>query len=229
MRWCEYFLSRTGNHPATSIHPLKFQLGRKVLADWRGCRHLKYTIPPAVLLTILYRPLFTKLDAYKIGFLITVSIHHVTGRTTGRPHYLHVWGFANELFLQVAVLSTIPWDSYLIRNNIWSYPSHAVIGWKLCDIPLEEVFFFVIQTYITSLLYLILSKPTYQPIYLRADDRLADAGRKAASRWRYYRIAGQVAFAALIGWSWHMVTDTSLATYTGLILIWSMPFVLFLW
>lgn len=35
-------------------------------------RHIKYTIPPAILLTLLYRPLFTKLDAYKVCFLITV-------------------------------------------------------------------------------------------------------------------------------------------------------------
>lgn len=43
-----------------------------------------------------------------------------------------------------------------------------IIGPTLFDIPLEEVFFFVIQTYNTSLLYLLLSKPTYQPTYLRA-------------------------------------------------------------
>jgi 15-cis-phytoene synthase/lycopene beta-cyclase len=34
--------------------------------------HVKYTIPPAVLLTLLYRPLFSKLDAYRVGFLVFV-------------------------------------------------------------------------------------------------------------------------------------------------------------
>lgn len=34
--------------------------------------HLKYTIPPAILLTWLYRPFFTKLDVYKVGYLIFV-------------------------------------------------------------------------------------------------------------------------------------------------------------
>lgn len=34
--------------------------------------HVKYTIPPAVLLTLLYRPLWSKLDTYRVGFLITV-------------------------------------------------------------------------------------------------------------------------------------------------------------
>lgn len=37
-------------------------------------RHLKYTIPPAVLLTWLYRPFYTKLDAYKVVFLVLVCM-----------------------------------------------------------------------------------------------------------------------------------------------------------
>ena len=36
--------------------------------------HLKYTIPPAIALTALYRPLLTSLDVYKLLFLITVSL-----------------------------------------------------------------------------------------------------------------------------------------------------------
>ncbi|KAI6889939.1 hypothetical protein KC334_g14896, partial [Hortaea werneckii] len=44
--------------------------------------HLTYTLPPALLLTAIYFPLTTRLDLYKLSFLITV-----------------------------AVLSTIPWDS----------------------------------------------------------------------------------------------------------------------
>jgi hypothetical protein len=35
--------------------------------------HLFYTIPPAVLLTIVYAPLFRYIDVYKIAFLILVS------------------------------------------------------------------------------------------------------------------------------------------------------------
>lgn len=37
-------------------------------------RHIKYTIPPAVALTFLYRPLLNRLDLYKIFFLVTVSM-----------------------------------------------------------------------------------------------------------------------------------------------------------
>lgn len=35
--------------------------------------HLKYTIPPALGLTWLYRPFFTKLDVYKVVYLISVG------------------------------------------------------------------------------------------------------------------------------------------------------------
>jgi len=127
------------------------------------------------------------------------------------------------LTCQVAVVSTIPWDSYLIRTGIWSYPSHVIIGPKLCDIPLEEVFFFFIQTYNTSLLYLLLSRPTFQPVYLSTE-------RGPAYRpWRYIRLAGQVFFLAAIAWGWRCIRDDSLGTYTGLILVWASPFLLMLW
>ncbi|KAK1911015.1 hypothetical protein P3342_011617 [Pyrenophora teres f. teres] len=150
--------------------------------------------PPAVLLTWLYRPFFTKLDVYKVGYLVFV-----------------------------AVVSTIPWDSYLIRTGIWSYPSHVIIGPKLYDIPLEEVFFFIIQTYNTSLLYLLLSRPTFQPVYLKTE-------RGTAQRqWRYMRLAGQVFFLALIAWGWRCIRRGGLGTYTGLILVWAGPFLLMLW
>ncbi|KAJ4335648.1 hypothetical protein N0V95_008847 [Ascochyta clinopodiicola] len=156
--------------------------------------HVKYTIPPAVLLTLLYRPLFSKLDAYRIGFLVFI-----------------------------AVTATIPWDSYLIRTGIWSYPSHVIIGPTLLDIPLEEVFFFVIQTYNTSLLYLLLSKPTYQPTYLRA------ATPSSPVPWKYQKWTGQVVISAIIAYGGYCVKANSTGTYTGLILVWAGPVLLGLW
>jgi hypothetical protein len=35
--------------------------------------HLAFTIPPAIILTVILRPLLTRLDLYKICFLVTVS------------------------------------------------------------------------------------------------------------------------------------------------------------
>ncbi|KAF2679437.1 Lycopene beta-cyclase [Lentithecium fluviatile CBS 122367] len=162
--------------------------------------HLKYTIPPAIALTALYRPLSTRLDVYKIGFLITV-----------------------------AVVSTIPWDSYLIRTGIWSYPSHVIIGPRLYDIPLEEVFFFIIQTYNTSLLYLILSKPTFQPVYLSVQRPKLHPLGPHNTLWSRYRLLGQLFFAGVTAWGWHLVKVNGVGTYTGLILVWAGPFLFLLW
>lgn len=36
--------------------------------------HLQYTIPPAIALTFLFYPLWTKIDVYKVLFLIAVSL-----------------------------------------------------------------------------------------------------------------------------------------------------------
>ena len=86
-----------------------------------------------LLSSILY-PLCNRLDVYKICFLLTIAVGY-----------------------------TIPWDSYLIRTGIWSkclgerhyhlltliaYPPGSILGPKLFDIPAEELFFFVVQTYI---------------------------------------------------------------------------------
>lgn len=35
--------------------------------------HLQYTIPPAIALTFFFYPLWTKIDVYKVLFLIAVS------------------------------------------------------------------------------------------------------------------------------------------------------------
>ncbi|KAK5107738.1 hypothetical protein LTR62_000714 [Meristemomyces frigidus] len=156
--------------------------------------HLTYTVPPAILLSLIYAPLCTRLDLYKIAFLVTI-----------------------------AVLSTIPWDSYLIRTNIWSYPPNAVIGWKLFQIPVEEIFFFVIQTYNTSLLYLLLNKAVLHSIHLVKEKR----GRQ--EKWKYIKLIGQLGLALAIKKGVTFIQARSKKTYLGLILVWALPFLFLLW
>ena len=63
---------------------------------------------------------------------------------------------ATSLLCLLALLYTTPWDSYLIKENIWSYSPNRVLG-TLFYIPFEEYFFFFIQTIIgclfTSFIY----------------------------------------------------------------------------
>lgn len=165
--------------------------------------HVKYTVPPAIALTYLHRPLRTTFDLYKTAWLICI-----------------------------AVASTIPWDSYLIRRRIWTYPPDAVLGPVAFSIPVEELFFFVIQTYTTSLLYILINKPVLHARYLFGADE-GHSDRRRASRGalgpRTVRVTGQVVLAFVIGAAAVAVYDGGRATYTGLILAWVAPFMLLLW
>lgn len=96
-----------------------------------------------------------------------------------------------------------------------------VIGPTLFSIPAEELFFFVIQTYNTSLLYLILSKPVFHPSYLPSG-----AGNGNAKRGLN---VGHVLLGALILAGGGLIWTGQEGTYLGLILAWAGPFALLLW
>ncbi|KAL9584448.1 MAG: hypothetical protein Q9212_002114 [Teloschistes hypoglaucus] len=125
---------------------------------------------------------------------------------------------------QSAVVSTIPWDSYLIHRRIWTYPADVIVGPTLLRIPAEEIFFFIIQTYNTSLLYICTSKATFHPIYLRGEKLLHDGRR--LRKWRNVGV-GIFGAAILLG-AW-LIRDNGRGVYLGLIIVWAGPFILMLW
>jgi 15-cis-phytoene synthase / lycopene beta-cyclase len=143
-------------------------------------------------LTLLYRPILNRTDVYKIVFLISI-----------------------------AFISTVPWDSYLVRQKIWTYPPDAIIGPTLFSIPAEELFFFVIQTYNTTLLYLILNKPIFHPSYLSS----AKPPKSSGFQWN----AGEVVLAAVVIVGAGLIWRGNEGTYLGLIIVWAGPFALLLW
>lgn len=156
-------------------------------------RHVKYTIPLAALLTYTLKPLLTRLDLYKTLALVII-----------------------------AFTATLPWDSYLIHHSVWTYPPDAIVGWRLFAVPVEELFFFVIQTYITSMLYILFNKPILHAQYLTNSS-------DASPRIKLVRFMGQVtlAVATLVGAT--LVTKGGEGTYLGLILVWACPFALLTW
>ncbi|KAL6240794.1 hypothetical protein RBB50_012358 [Rhinocladiella similis] len=159
--------------------------------------HLIYTIPIAIALTIILGPLFTRRDVYKI------------------------------LFLQVVAVSyTIPWDSYLIRTKVWTYPADVIIGPKLLDIPAEELFFFVIQTYITTCLQILLSKSILTATYLRNEADPLDPSGAALLPWKR---AGQVILTLASVVPILLRGGNTEGTYMRLILGWAAPVMLMLW
>ncbi|KAG8866935.1 hypothetical protein FRB98_004455, partial [Tulasnella sp. 332] len=126
------------------------------------------------------------------------------------------------IFLTViAVTYTIPWDSYLIRTGIWSYPPNVIAGYTLCDIPLEEIFFFAIQTYNTSLIYLLLGKVIFHPAHIQGS--LESGTAKSIGRF------GQSALLAIFFLSLQAAKVEGRGTYLALILVWASPVLFFIW
>lgn len=147
-------------------------------------------MPLAAILTLVNYPFLTRRHWYQTAFLVAI-----------------------------AVLATIPWDSYLIRQNVWTYPPDAIIGPTFWSIPAEELFFFVIQTYITCQLYGLANKPLLHTEYLTTNSRI---------RTGLHRLIQVVILdLALLGF-W-LVASGGPGTYLGLILVWACPFALLTW
>lgn len=123
-----------------------------------------------------------------------------------------------------------PWDSYLIHRGIWTYPPDAIVGLLLFSIPFEELFFFVIQTYTTSLLYLLITKPVLHSPYLSRNE--VETARNRHTKWlvrpRVW-ITGQMVPGLLSLMGMIMIYDGGRGIYMGLILIWVGPIILLLW
>ncbi|KAB8237013.1 Lycopene beta-cyclase [Aspergillus alliaceus] len=149
--------------------------------------HVTYNLPLAGLMTLLYWPFMTRLDCQRILTLVIISL-----------------------------VATIPWDSYLVRHHVWTYAPDAVIGWTLYSIPLEEVLFFVIQTYNTSLVYLILTRRFVLPIYLGRSSR------------EHTTTGASIILLTIVGGVIALLCG-GLFTYIGLIIIWAGPFLLIQW
>ena len=148
-----------------------------------------------------------------MAILLTIIAYPIINRN----HVLQVTSL-----VVVAFVSTIPWDAYLIRHSVWTYPPTAIIGPRLFEIPIEELFFFVIQTYITSLVYVILNKPCLHVLYLESQ-------RNPPSWIRQAKLTGQVLFVVLTLVGAHLLRRDGTGTYLGLILVWASPFCLLTW
>ncbi|KZO98540.1 hypothetical protein CALVIDRAFT_561996 [Calocera viscosa TUFC12733] len=147
--------------------------------------HLYFTLPPCLLLFLTHRPLLHKRDTFRFLLLCTI-----------------------------VVAATIPWDSYLIRSGVWGYPEGVVLA-TLFSIPVEEIAFFVIQTYLTTQLYALLHKPIFHPSHLPLSPQRGWVG------------AALLLLLSLLGGT--AVHHGHRLTYLGLILLWASPVLALLW
>jgi 15-cis-phytoene synthase/lycopene beta-cyclase len=129
------------------------------------------------------------------------------------------------------VIYTIPWDAYLIYAKVWTYPPNAILGPALFRIPIEELFFFFIQTYITSLLYILVNKPTLFAVYLQDEAAFLQVYDSKRSAWqgedlrrmKYRKLMGQIFFASMTTVPLFSSGASKGGTYLRLISAWAGP------
>jgi lycopene cyclase domain-containing protein len=111
----------------------------------------------------------------------------------------------------LAVAYTTPWDNYLVATGAWFYNNRLVTGLTIGWVPIEEYAFFVLQTTVTGLWLLWLSR------------RLPTQQSELNQPWRTRKTAvisvGIVWLLSLIG----LFLAWQPFTYLGLILAWGLP------
>ena len=127
----------------------------------------------------------------------------------------------------VALAYTWPWDRALIAQGVWGYPDGRVLA-TLGGVPLEEMAFFLIQTWIVGLALFAVGR-SLGDAAAGTDERLGVGSPKGATaaallfRWGGALLALAGAGAGLLLW------PTEPGRYLGLILVWCMPVLAVQW
>ena len=130
--------------------------------------------------------------------------------------------YKTALLVFISFFAILPLACFFIESGIWSYPSEAILGWKYLGVPVEELFFILIQTYITSLTYILCNAPILHAGYLEAQCKptpwITWAGH-----------AGQTVLFNLTVLGIFLVQYGKECTYLGLVFAWAGPFALLNW
>lgn len=139
----------------------------------------------------------------------------------------HAWGSGQWWLLAgliaVAMGYTIPWDSHLIAEGVWSYAPSRLSGIMLAGIPLEELLFFPLQTLLVGLWVFWLTPR------LALERGAKRAAKRAAKKAEGRDIAAIVRWVAVavVGVAWVvglvlLLSGWQAATYLGWELVWAL-------
>ncbi|MEC8014119.1 MAG: lycopene cyclase domain-containing protein [Verrucomicrobiota bacterium] len=106
------------------------------------------------------------------------------------------------LICLIALVYTTPWDNYLIRQGVWSYPEGVVLG-TIGYVPIEEYGFMMLQSMLGGILWSL-------------------THRKDSQSSLSFSIKG-VLPALIIGMIGVYFLSQRSGTYAGLILVWACP------
>lgn len=164
-----------------------------LLLTFEPNRHLKSTIPLAVLLTLIACLILNRTHLFKVAVVVLLTFS-----------------------------AALAWNAYLINAGIWTYPPQAMTGPRLMGIPVAELFVFFVQTYITSLIYILCNITVVHAKYLKTQWN--------PPTWiRQKKLAGQVYLAVLTLLSARVVHHGDRVSYMSSITVWTAPIALTIW
>lgn len=115
----------------------------------------------------------------------------------------------------IAVLYATPWDNYLVYREIWRYPMDRIL-FRIWHVPVEEYFFFIVQSLIQSTLLLLLL-PRSGMTRKHSGSAIA---KSSIARWR---LTGFLCYSASAIAGVIALIVSGRALYLGLILAWAAP------
>ena len=130
-----------------------------------------------------------------------------------RPRRVQAWWPLAALVV-IAFVYTTPWDNYLVANQVWTYSPDRVLA-TIGHVPVEEYSFFVIQTLITGLLFVLIRAHHFP------------ATPAPSSRWA--RLPGALVFGTLSVVGWVLAARGGHGLYLGLLLGWGAPILALMW
>ncbi|PWY99893.1 Phytoene synthase [Testicularia cyperi] len=199
----EWFSGQT-----SSARPLGRENARTIdSSTWPACTlsyrvfHLYWTLPLCIALYLLNRPFLTKLDHAKLILL---------------PIIAFVW--------------TTPWDNLIVKNHAWFYWRHC-IWFSIGYVPIEEYFFFIIQSVMTTLWCSFVTRWSLPNLYLGLSAR-EQAGKNVPSdrpRRSLSRVSVAVALVCFAG-GLYAAQPATPPYYFGMITWWcAIPLGLLFW
>jgi len=149
-----------------------------------------------------------------IGLLLILAIRDrrggkiAAGFLDGRSFWIAI-----GLHVVLAIVYTTPWDNYLVATHVWYYDPDLISGVVLGWVPLEEYIFFVLETVLVGLWWLLV---VYR---IKPNEEFRP--------WRKIRIISTAVLAALwLSTIGVLILGWKPGTYISLILIWALPVIM---
>ena len=115
------------------------------------------------------------------------------------------------ILIIVAVVYTTPWDNYLVATEIWWYDPDLVTGITIGWVPIEEYTFFITQTILIGLFWVLLVQLISIP----------EMGEFVVRKKLNYAMSAIIACCWILSFSL-LLLNWKKGTYLNLILVWAL-------